>query len=88
MKITKTEEVTRTYCDVCNTDITRSNYASEGDADFCMESKFKVKRYDYKNGKDFDLTVTCAEIYSLNNQVNNHNIRIKFRIECREGYEN
>lgn len=68
MKVTKMEEVTRTYCDVCKKDITASNRLSKCDndgnpIDLCMsyvpkgelscEQKFMFKKKYISGDVDF-----------------------------------
>ena len=50
MKITQNEEVTRTYCDVCGTEVTRANNTGNydeanplDDYTVCMKTKFNLK---------------------------------------------
>ena len=37
------EEVTRTFCDVCGTEITHRNQYTVGDYDLCMDTRFDVR---------------------------------------------
>lgn len=66
MKITRTEEVTRTYCDVCGIDITHKNQAGTGDKEakfdyvVCMQTTYDI---DLTNKKGVRLN--CEKIAKL-----------------------
>lgn len=71
MKITKTEEVTRTYCDVCGRDITRANQYGVGGWVICGR-KLSDIRGNPARGRS--IAITCddmAEIWIDNPSIAN-----------------
>ena len=61
MKTTKMEEVTRTFCDVCGTEITHRNQHGIENRNICMETnQYNVA---FRNGND--LRVSCETLAKL-----------------------
>lgn len=88
MKVTTTEEVTRTYCDVCGINVNQGSTGWIGDKGteglvFCMSTRHKVPK-SYPTNEY--ITLSCSQVASIftNGTINTFNVKA-FKQEVSDG---